>query len=98
MRSRITVLTTTLTLGLAMATMTPAWAIDPEMGRALHKQSCTACHGTEMYTRADRKIDSYPALQSRVARCTAPAAVQWNDEQKAAVVEYLDQEFYQFNR
>lgn len=66
-------------------------------GQALHDKHCLACHGTEVYTRGGRRVGSYPALQTQVARCKGAAGAPWFDEEVAAVVEYLNASFYKFS-
>ena len=85
-----------LPLTLSLMISAPAQAEDPDSGRALHNQQCTSCHGSEVYTRPDRRVDSLAALQTQVDRCTSNLGVQWFDDQTAAVVEYLNQSYYKF--
>ena len=35
-------------------------------GQALYQDNCTKCHGSEVYTRADRKVTSEDALHTQV--------------------------------
>jgi cytochrome c553 len=87
------------TLALAAALLAPvgAQAADeaPD-GKALHDARCLACHGTEVYTREDRKINSLSALSGQVSRCTQATGVQWFDDEQEAVIDYLNRRFYQF--
>jgi len=90
-------LTQLIVIGFALAGSTgTATAADVENGKQLHNQACQACHGTEVYTRADRRIQSLDALRAQVQRCTKAAGVDWSSEQIGNVVSYLNQEFYGF--
>jgi mono/diheme cytochrome c family protein len=72
-------------------------------GKALHDAACLQCHASlgggdanQLYLRDDRKVTSLTGLKKRVAYCTKAADVDWNKQQKQAVVEYLRQRFYKF--
>lgn len=72
-------------------------------GKALHDAACMECHGSlgggdpyHLYQRADRKVTSLRALQKRVRYCMLAADVKWDSAQQKAVVDYLNQRFYQF--
>ncbi len=72
-------------------------AAEVERGEGLHERHCTACHGTEVYERSDRRVGSRAALERQVARCTRAAGVDWNAQQIEAVVRDLDRRFYHFS-
>lgn len=65
-------------------------------GKALVDQHCQGCHGAEIYTRADRKIQSPHDLRAQVQRCEQALNLTWFDEDVASVTAYLNQRFYQF--
>jgi mono/diheme cytochrome c family protein len=72
-------------------------------GKALHDAACLQCHASlgggdanHLYLRDDRKVKSLDGLNKRVAYCAKAADVDWNKQQKQAVVEYLRQRFYKF--
>lgn len=77
-----------LGLGGARAAEGPA---DPE---ALHEQYCMQCHGTDIYTRADRKVTSYDGLGRQVRRCETALGLRWFDEEIDAMTRYLNRNFY----
>ena len=61
-------------------------------GAKLHDQSCTRCHGSEVYG----DIGSRDGLRDMVVRCANQAAkVDWSDAQVTAVTDYLTR-FYPF--
>ena len=70
-------------------------AADADAGKALVLAECTLCHGDEVYTAEDRKVDELDKLWDKVDMCTEPAGVEWNQAQLADVVEYLNRRFYQ---
>ena len=69
---------------------------DPQKGKALVEKNCTRCHGSEVYTRPDRRVDSLDALRGQVEVCSQNAHTGWNDVKKADVVAYLNEAFYHF--
>jgi hypothetical protein len=71
-------------------------AADTPDAHALYEQNCLKCHGPEVYTRADRKIDSLPALAAQVRRCETNLELRWFDEDIDGVTDYLNRTFYKF--
>jgi len=69
---------------------------DVWQGKALEEQSCSKCHDHSVYTRPDRRINSLAALTQQVSRCKKPAGAEWDKDETADVVEYLNKEFYRF--
>ena len=69
---------------------------DADKGKKLHDEHCAKCHGTEVYTRKDRFVDSRAALDKQVKRCQLNVGAQWFDEDARSVADYLDQSFYRF--
>jgi mono/diheme cytochrome c family protein len=62
----------------------------------LYEDNCLKCHGSEVYTRADRKVNSLPALQTQVRMCEQNLGLTWFDEQVDAVASLLNKEYYKF--
>ena len=80
-----------------------AIASDVNRGKSLHDDNCIECHvsiqggdGSGIYTRADRRIDSLPALRSQVNRCKNSMGVSWPEDQIDDVVAYLNSMYYKF--
>jgi mono/diheme cytochrome c family protein len=78
-------------------------AADVKRGETLHANHCVSCHasmvggnGSNLYTRADRKVNSRDQLVSQVNRCETTLGLGWFEEDVRAVVEYLDKEYYKF--
>jgi len=63
-----------------------------------HEQHCTRCHGSEVYTRDNRRVQSYHALQAQVARCDANLAMGLFPEDLNALVEHLNTRYYRFDK
>lgn len=77
---------------LACPTLAPA----DEAGTALVEQHCVSCHGSEVYTRPDRRIHSLADLEGQVRRCTANLQIQWFDDEILAVTDHLNRSYYRF--
>ena len=66
-------------------------------GQKLHDAKCLGCHKTEVYTRADHRVQSLQALSHQVENCMkGPAEANWNAAETKAVVDYLNTKFYKF--
>lgn len=92
--------------GLAMVLLgasSIAMAGDIDSGRELHQENCISCHqaqmggdGSAIYTRQDRRIESYEALNTQVRRCKTSLGVPWPEHQIEDVITYLNVTFYKF--
>lgn len=76
---------------------------DIRNGKELHDANCTSCHidmqggdGSGIYTRENKRIETYPALIKQVKRCRDSLGVPWPDEHVNDVVEYLNSTFYKY--
>jgi cytochrome c553 len=69
---------------------------DAAQGKALHAQSCGGCHGTEVYTRPDRRIRSAEGLLKQVELCNSNLDKGFSDKQLNDLVKYLNDSFYKF--
>ncbi|MGB3917743.1 MAG: hypothetical protein WBL07_09910 [Thiothrix litoralis] len=70
---------------------------DPVNGQKLFAASqCLNCHGTDAFTKADRKVNDLAALESQVRRCDANLDTNWFDDEIKDVVAYLNQAYYKF--
>jgi len=59
-------------------------------------KNCTSCHGSEVYTRPDRKIDSLSGLKTQVEACNTNLNTGMFPEEVNAVAELLNEEYYKF--
>jgi mono/diheme cytochrome c family protein len=65
-------------------------------GKTLVEANCIKCHGSEVYTRPDRKVTSPDGLERQVRRCETALQLTWFDEDIANVAGYLNQQYYHF--
>ena len=63
-----------------------------------HQSNCTRCHDTSVYTRENRKMRSYPMLETQVARCDANLATKLFPGDLEQLTDYLNTEFYKFSK
>lgn len=95
-----------IVIGMALAVSQVSYAAgDAKRGKALHDENCVSCHanalggdGTAIYTRPDRKIESFEGLQKQVMRCKTALGVSWPQDQIDDVVTYLNESFYKFKK
>gem|GEM_PF-678800 len=82
----------------ALLLVQSAWAApDPVNGQKLFAASqCLNCHGTEVFSRPDRKVKSLAELESQVRRCDANLPTNWYDDEILDVVAYLNKTYYKF--
>lgn len=90
-------------LPILLAFCSSSFAADFENGKSLHDGNCINCHaqlhggdGTAIYTRENRKIDSFTALNKQVRRCRDSLGMPWPEDQIMDVITYLNQGFYHF--
>ncbi len=90
-------------LALTGLLATNAYAGDARNGKALHDAHCIRCHKSIMngdpdsiYTRKNRRINSYKGLQSQVNRCKDNIGIALSQKQINDVLTYLNQQFYKF--
>ena len=76
-----------------------------EHGKKLHDNNCISCHasmlggdGTGIYVRENKKIESHPALVKQVNRCRDSLGIEWPEEHVNDVVEYLNTNFYKYEK
>jgi len=65
--------------------------------QALYDANCTKCHGPEVYTRDDRRIESLDALHGQVRTCEQNLELTWFDDQVDAVASLLNRKYYKFD-
>jgi hypothetical protein len=88
------------TVSLTAATLLTGASLvqaEPFDAAAFHQKSCMSCHGTEVYTRPNRRIGSLPALEAQVARCDANLATQLFPQDLDHLVDYLNTSYYKFD-
>lgn len=80
----------------AMVLFFSAPILQAETGKSLYAKNCTACHGTEVFTRDNRRVKDMAGLKSRVKQCSYAVESSWFDDEVNAVANYLNTSFYQF--
>lgn len=73
-------------------------AADIAAGKKQHQQNCLSCHGSEVYTREDRRVQSRKGLSAQVQRCQLSLNLNWFDDEVENTAEYLNREYYHFNK
>ncbi|MFN2288951.1 MAG: hypothetical protein ABR578_11525 [Chromatocurvus sp.] len=73
-----------------------ATAADGVDASDLIENNCTSCHGSEMYTREDRKVNSLSALKTQVQACNTNLNTGMSPEQLEAIAALLNEEYYKF--
>ena len=71
-------------------------AADIENGDDLHFESCTGCHDSAVYIRADRKVADLAQLGRQVRFCKDTVGATWFDDEVDDVIEYLNATYYKF--
>lgn len=84
--------------GLLLTTITFAGAAgNATNGEKLFKASkCNQCHGTEVFTRKDRKVKDLAALEAQVRRCDSNLNTNWFDDEIIDVTAHLNKQYYKF--
>lgn len=95
MKSLTTLFTTICLMGL---TIGQANAFDIQSGKSQVTENCTSCHGSELYTRQDRLVTSRKGLTAQVQRCQLALNLNWFDDEVENTAEYLNQNYYKFNK
>ena len=91
------ILLTTLTLSSIFASSFALAEGDITNGKKLFTGSkCDKCHGTEVFTRKDRKVSSLASLESQVRRCDSNLNTNWFDDEIIDVTAYLNKQYYKF--
>lgn len=80
------------TLGLSLAFPTLVGAADA--AQALHDRHCLACHGTQIYTRANRIAKDRDGLRAQVDFWQKNMSLNWGRTEIDAVTSYLAQTYY----
>ncbi len=89
-------LTLTTTAGLLVSGASMA-AGNAGNGQKLFSGSkCDKCHGTEVFTRTDRKVKDLKGLEAQVRRCDSNLNTNWFDDEILDVTAHLNQKFYKF--
>ncbi len=83
-----------LAMGLMLSPSSQA--ADMVHGEKLFKESCTTCHGAEMFSRKNRKVNDPSGLKTMVQACATNLSLSWFEDDVDAVTAYMNREFYTF--
>ncbi len=61
-------------------------------------EKCSGCHDHRVYTRPNHRVQNLQQLKAQVRRCDANINTRLFDEDIAAVVEYLNDTYYHFDK
>jgi len=89
---------THFTAGAALLMLGAASQAGEFNAETYHGSNCTRCHGTDVYTRENRKMRSYPMLNSRVAGCDARFGEKLAPENVTSLVDHLNDSYYKFDK
>lgn len=64
--------------------------------RLFNESRCLECHGVDIFTRKDRKVQDLRGLESKVRQCDTNLSTNWFDDQILDVVAYLNTTYYKF--
>jgi mono/diheme cytochrome c family protein len=92
-KATLLLLSLTLIAGSAQAAMLPG---DTVKGKAVYDKTCVACHDTNVYTRANRRVKTVEGLIGQVNGCVRQTGAKLNSDQINDIVKYLDEAFYKF--
>ena len=67
-------------------------------GKLLYENHCMACHESVAQIRVNRRVKALPALQAQVIRWAAYSKLPWGNEEIEDVVQYLDTQYYKFEK
>lgn len=82
----------------------PFAGANPEAGGDIHADQCVACHagkfggkdGSDIYTRADRRVTSPGGLLQQLTACTTMLNLGLFPEDERDIAAYLNQHYYRF--
>ena len=63
-----------------------------------HDNNCTRCHDSSVYTRENRRVQSYPMLETQVARCDAMLETKLFPDDLALLVDHLNDNYYKYSK
>lgn len=65
-------------------------------GELLYSTHCIACHTSQVHWREQRLATDWQSLTKQVRRWQINTRLRWNEEDVAAVAEYLNSLYYHF--
>ena len=65
-------------------------------GKKLHEAHCQACHGTDLYTRMERRVKSVEGLMGQVNGCNQQLRKDFSRDAVNDLIRYLNETYYRF--
>ena len=59
-------------------------------------EQCSSCHGDEVYTRPDRRVNNLLELEKQLHRCNHVIAEKMDIHTVTDVMDYLNKKYYKF--
>jgi len=89
-----------LCLGLGVGYSLPTLAETAENidAKTFVHEKCSGCHDSSVYTRKKRRVASLPQLDAQVRMCDAQLGIKLFDEDINAIVNYLNHNYYHFEK
>jgi hypothetical protein len=87
-----------LCLGIGYSLPTIAETDETIDARSFVHEKCSGCHDSNIYTRENRRVDSLSRLNSQVRMCDAQLGTGLFDEDITAIVNYLNDSYYRFDK
>ena len=78
-----------------MALTSPAVAADVE---SLLVDQCSSCHGPEVYSRKNRRVQNLHQLEKQLHRCNHAVGSKWDINTIDRVMDYLNNTYYHFKQ
>jgi mono/diheme cytochrome c family protein len=69
---------------------------DPARGELLYSTHCIACHDLQVHWRDKRLVRNWMGLRAEVRRWQKISSLGWNNEDIAAVAQYLNTHYYHY--
>ena len=69
---------------------------DAAKGKQLHDAGCISCHGSDVYTRKNRRIKSVEGLIGQVKNCNNNLSRSYNSAELNDLTKYLNETYYKF--
>lgn len=66
-------------------------------GEVYTDANCETCHRSNIYTRPNRRVNTYSRLEAQVEMCNTMLDVGWFPDEVSAVATYLNQKYYKFD-
>lgn len=84
-----------LLLAASLLPSTAVMAVDVE---TLMVEQCSSCHGTEVYTRPDRRVTNLLELEKQLHRCNHVISEKMDINTVTEVMDYLNAKYYKFKQ